>query len=261
MRQRSTLSAVLVAALLVLTGEASAASEIRPVFALPVEFAAMIQATDCNASPGPRLTLGGELTPAALDIEVVFSHVMGAGDPQAGTSVRRAVVPAETPTPVLQQSIVGALGNNPYVWLQITDQHGRPLTSETFLGRCDEGLFTPTIAIPAAAQAIAEVSATDCDASFGPVISFVGQVEVSALNGRLIFRSSDATGGPGPKPAEAAIELVILPSGAAFPLPQENLLAETGGNPLVSARFQLEDGTAVTPEARLGRCSAIANQD
>ena len=256
-RQRSTL-ALLVAVLLVLTGEAAANDRIQQSFAVPAQFTAMIQTTECNATPGPRVNLAGNLVISPVDLDVIFSHPQRSNDPQASVEVRRAVVPPNAPpTAAPQQSIVGPMGNNPFLWLQLTDSKGRALTSEVFLGRCDQGQFSPTIDLALQAQATGEVTAGSCDASTGPVVMLNGQLEMESIHGKVIFRSSNEVGIGGPRPPEAAIDVLILASGPTFLLPQDSAQAGTGGNPLISTQYRLGNGTTIGVEEKLGRCSAI----
>ena len=249
---------ILITVLLALPGTVVAASKIDQSIDVPARFTATIDAIDCNALPGPRLTLQGSVTPNAMAIDVSFDHVIGSPDPKSKVSVRRDVVPANDPTPVEQQTVRGALGGDPFVWLQLTDAQGRALTSEMFLGRCSQGQFTPSFDVSLPAKATADVSASSCTASDGPVVALDGQVQIEPLHGKVIFRNSDSPAGPGPKPAEAAIEILILSSGPVYAFAQEEVRAGTGGNPQISTQFRLGTDATVGREVTLGRCAAIA---
>ena len=186
-RQRSILSivALLAAVLLVLTGEAAAKDRIQQTFDVPAQFAASIQTSGCTAAPGPQVTLAGSLAISPIDLDVIFSKPQKSGDPQSSVEVRKVVVPANAPpTAAPQQSVVGPMGGNPFLWIQLTDSKGRPLTSEVFLGRCDQGQFSPTIDLALRTEAIGQVSADSCDVSSGPVISLDGQLQTDAIHGR-----------------------------------------------------------------------------
>jgi hypothetical protein len=258
-RQRSIL-ALLVAVLLVLTGEATAKDRIQQSFDVPAQFTATIQTSECTATPGPRVNLAGSLVISPVDIEVIFSHPQHMNDPQSSVEVRRAVVPPNAPpTAAPQQSIVGPMGNNPFLWLQLTDSKGRPLTSEVFLGRCDQGQFSPTVDLLLPTEAFADVSADSCNVSSGPVISLNGQMQTAPIHGKVIFRNSNEIGLGGPRPGEAAIDVVFMAAGPAFLLPQDSAQAGTGGNPLISTQYRLGTGVAIGIEEKLGRCSAIVN--
>jgi len=262
-RQRSILStlALLAAVLLVLTGEAAAKDRIQQTFDVPAQFTASIQTSNCSAMPGPQVNLAGSLVISPVDLDVIFSKPQHSGDPQSSVEVRRAVVPPNAPpTAAPQQSVVGPMGGNPFLWIQLTDSKGRPLTSEIFLGRCDQGQFSPTIDMALPTEAIGQVSADSCDVSSGPVISLDGQLQTGAIHGKVIFRSSNEVGVGGPKPAEAALDVVIMAAGPTFLLPQESAQAGIGGNPLISTQYRLGSGAAIGVEEKLGRCSAIVQQ-
>jgi hypothetical protein len=251
------LLALAAAGLLVFTGEAVAKDQIHQTLDVPAQFAATIQTADCTAMPGPRVTLSGNLTLSPVDIDVIFSHVMHQPDPQSSVNVLKAVVPANTPpTAAPEQSVVGAMANNPFLWLQLYDSKGRPLTSEVFLGRCDQGTFTPTINLALPSESTASVSADSCDAATGPKVSLDGQFTTSPIVGKVIFRNSDQLGVGGPKPAEVSLNVLIVAAGPTFQLP-ESAVAGTGGNPIISTQYRLSDGTAIGIEQNLGRCSAI----
>lgn len=253
---RTRIALSLLAALpLALSVEAAPVKQVNQTFDLPATFAATIQTSACSTLPGPQVQLQGTLTPAPLDIDVIFSHVQGAPDPQASVAVSRDVVPQDAPVISPSQSVQSAMGGNPYLWLQLTDSKGRALTSEIFLGRCDEGTFSPTIELVVPSKALADVSATSCEVASGPVVGFDGQVEMSPLHANLIFRSSPTS----PNKPQAEIELVILPTGPAFQFPQTDVQAGVGGNPLISTQFRLEGGAAIGNENSLGRCKAIEN--
>src|SRR4029450_5380386 len=123
-RQRSILSimALLAAVLLVLTGEAAAKDRIQQTFDVPAQFTAMVQTSGCSATPGPQVTLAGSLVISPVDLDVIFSHPQHSGDPQSSVEVRKTVVPPNAPpTAAPQQSVVGPMGGNPFLWLQLTD--------------------------------------------------------------------------------------------------------------------------------------------
>ena len=196
MRRNLTLTIVLAAVTLASSGAALAADQFKQRFDLPAQFAAVVETTACTTSPGPQVSLGGEMTFSGVTVDVIFSHLNDASNPQETVEIARSVVPPDAPMSVTEQAIVGALGDNPYIWLQLTDPTGRPLTSEIFLGRCDQGLFSPTIDYLIPAEAVADVSATECEAPTGPVVGLEGEVQLTPINAKLIFRDSDAMNGP-----------------------------------------------------------------
>src|SRR5262245_9728329 len=157
LRNRLGILGILSAALLVLTSQAVAKDRIQQTIDIPSQFVANVQAMECSAAPGPRVTVAGNLMVAPVDLEVIFSHLPGAQDPQASTVVKRMVVPSNAaPIPATQQEIRAPISGNPYLWLQLTDSKGRALTSEVFLGRCDQGQFSPTLDLAVPSEAFAQ---------------------------------------------------------------------------------------------------------
>src|SRR5262245_40217559 len=129
MRRIKTLVAVAAASMLVILADATAAQRVNKTFTLPGELTASIAATGCSSLPGPQITLQGDLALPGLKSEVVFSNFMGMS-PQENIVVEQVVVPAGQHVGIPGQSVVGGLSNDPFIWLQITDSHGRPVTSE-----------------------------------------------------------------------------------------------------------------------------------
>jgi hypothetical protein len=240
-------------------GTAQAGNQIHRTFDLPAVLTATIEASACSVAPGPQINLQGDLAPAPLNVEVLFRQT-GPEVPSEPIGVQKVVVPAGEHNATPPQSIVGSLGENPFMWLQILDEKGRALTSEVFLGRCEQGTFTVSPAFVIPATALAGVSATECASTSGPSVVFDGTTELSGLNARLIFRSNLPGAAPNGRIEQAITEIVIQPTRITYAFPTEAVIANTGGNPLVSTQFRMQDGSAVGPEIRLGRCASLVTQ-
>jgi hypothetical protein len=251
--------AVLPGLLVLLAGPATAGDKIQQTFNVPAQFVANVQTTNCTAAPGPQVTLAGNLTVSPLNVGVIFSKMQNSS-PQGSVEVAKMVVPANAPPTIApEQSVVGVMSNNPYLWLQLTDDKGRALTSEIFLGRCDQGSFSPTINLMLPSSVTGSVAANSCTDTAGPIVTLSGQVETGAIHGKVIFRNSSDIGVGALKPSEASIDVLLLASGPAFQLPQDPAQAGTGGNPIVSTQFRQSDGSAIGAEQNLGRCTSIVN--
>src|SRR5262245_38999897 len=257
MKKALTLVGILVCAL-VTFGSVQAADRIQKSFDLPATYSATIQTTACSASPGPQVSVQGALTVSGLNAQLIFRNT-GPQFPQEPIVVEQVVVPAQSQVSTPTQSIVAGLGNNPFMWLQIVDAKGRPLTSEQFLGRCEQATFTPTVSFAAPASATADVVATDCSASQGPSVSLDGATELSALTARIIFRNTDSVH-PGGSVNQSVSEMMILPAGQSYSFPAQAILANSGPNPLISLQLRQEDSSAVGSELLFGRCSTISVQ-
>ncbi len=259
MRQAVTLAVVTALALVGAFGTAQAGDQIKRNIDLPATLTATIEATACSASPGPQINFQGDLVLAGLNVEVMFRQT-GPQSPDEPFVVQQAVVPADQHHATPAQQIVGAVAQNPYIWLQLLDDKGRSLTSEIFLGRCEQGSFsvTPTFAIPV--TAIADVTATECNAASGPSVVLDGVTEVSPLNARLIFRSNLPGEIPGGQVTQSVTEMVVQPSALTFAFPGDPVLGSGGGNPLISTQFRMQDGNVIGSEVRLGRCGALTTR-
>ncbi len=119
------------------------------------------------------------------------------------------------------QTVTGGLGDGPFLWLQLTDDNGRPLISEIFLGRCDRGSFTSSVDLAVSATALAVVTATECESVSRPSVSVDAATALAGVNGKLLFRSSDLVGVPPARTDEAVVDLVMLPGGRTFEFPQQ----------------------------------------
>jgi hypothetical protein len=259
MKKVATLAVVTAISLVGSLGDARAADQVRKNFDLPATLTATLEATACSGAPGPQVSLQGNLVLAGLNVEVVFRNP----GPQVGNEpivIEQAVVPPGQPHNTPGQSIVGAVSNNPYMWLQILDSKGRSLTSEMFLGRCDQGTFTisPEFAVPA--EATADVIASDCATPPGPSVILDGLTAIGPFSGKVIFRSALPENAPHGKINQSVSEIAIQPTAITYPFSTQPASAGSGENSLVSVQFRMQDGGPVGTEARLGRCTSLVLQ-
>jgi len=257
MKKVLTLAVVTAISLVGLLGNAWAAGQVKKTFDLPASLTVTLDATACSAAPGPQVTLQGDLVLAGLNTEVIFRNP----GPQVSNEpivVEQAVVPGGQHQNTPSQNITGGVSNNPYMWLQILDSKGRTLTSEMFLGRCDQGHFIATAQIHVPTDATADVVASSCSSS--PTIALDGATAVGPLTGKVIFRSNAPENAPPGQIAQTVSEIAIQPTALSFPFSAQPASANGGNNPLISVRFRMEDGTLIGSEERLGRCSSIAAQ-
>lgn len=257
MHQARTIAAAAAAGVLILSGEVNAAEKVRRNYDQPAQFSATIQATGCTAEPGPQFTANGELTLAGLKTSVIFSNPGGPQNPVEPVVIEQVVVPTGETVAIPAQSVVGGVGPNPIMWLQLTDHAGRPLTSEIFLGRCDQAQFTPTAMIVIPAEFFADASTTDCQ-SATPSLSLDGATQLSGVNGKLILRSSSLPHPQGMVDKEV-VELVLVQPGQSFEIPQQAVVGGAGENPLISLQLRQGNGEPIGSEITLGRCAVIAN--
>lgn len=253
MRKLVQLMSIVAVASAVLAGNALAAKQVQKVVEVPASFTATIQTTNCMAAPGPQVNVTSELVVAGLESQVIFSQPGGAQGERF--VVEQEVVPENAPIPFPQQTVVGGLGNDPFLWLQLTDAQGRPLTSEIFLGRCSQGSFTPSAVLTVPLETSMELSSSACNVAPGPIVAVEnGSADLSAINGKLVFRT---TSDPRGHRDEAVLDLVLLPAGQTYTIPQQDIQGQISANPQISVQFLEGGGEPVGNEIRFGRCSTL----
>ncbi len=255
---KKTLVAVFAAGALLTAGDLQAKDQIKKSFTLPVSYTGMVEASACSATPGPQVVINGSLEFAGLRTEVIYTNPSGAPGHEEKSLVTEDLVLAGQPVAIPEQSIVGAVSQNPFMWIQFTDERGRPLTSEIFLGRCDGAQFNVAAQFEVPVEALADVSASSCESVGATTVNLNGDTRVLPINGRLIFRNTDQPGGQQKNIVEGNVALAMLPTGQAYAFPQQDFTGGTTANPLISMQFRRDDGQAIGPEIRLGRCSALA---
>ena len=259
MHRNVTLVAVVAAGLLLTVGTAQGGDQVRKAFTIPADFSGVVEATGCSNTPGPQVQVQGNLALSGFKVEVGFTTPSGGPSHTEKATVEQQVVPENQPVGIPQQSVVGPLGANPYIWLQLTDQRGRPLTSEIFLGQCSQGTFNVSASLEAPSEAIATVSTSACESSSGAIVALDGQMDLQPINGRLIFRDTNTAGGPKGPINQASIELAMVPTVQTYPFPQQEVTGGVGNNPLISLQLRQGDSEAIGSEIVLGRCMALAN--
>jgi hypothetical protein len=107
------------------------------LFSLPTD-ATIVLAGECSNSPGPFITLTGELTLGGLNGKLVFSNTkkLAPHVTDAQVEVKFTILaPGESITFAKQPPLDGA-GGNPRVYLQFLDGAGDEIGDEIFIGRC-----------------------------------------------------------------------------------------------------------------------------
>jgi hypothetical protein len=106
-------------------------------FAIPSTAWAEIVTGGCSNSPGPYITLEGELALGGLNAKLIFTNNRRFTHVHAEDIVVDIVLldAGETIT-FAKQPPLGGVGGNPKIWLQFTDENGGGLSDEIYLGRC-----------------------------------------------------------------------------------------------------------------------------
>lgn len=225
-------------------------------FQMPVHLSLNAAATGCTNAPGPQITLSGEFGLGGLGVELIFrNNEDGTHTHTEEKSVEATLVPTDESLTFPKQPVIGGIGGNPFIWIQLTDAQGRPMTSELFLGRCVQGVFKAEADFVMPVVAMASMSTSSCSNAPGPYITLDGGMELSGINGKLILRNNDnPAGGPHMADDAMATSVVLLPMGQAIQFPKQPVIGGVGGNPWIWLQFMQGDGTEIGDENLMGRC-------
>ncbi|MGH7607897.1 MAG: hypothetical protein ACREME_11215 [Gemmatimonadales bacterium] len=104
---------------------------------------ATIAVADCSNSPGPFITLDGELTVAAgVDAVFIFQNndnpVDGPHRATADRVVTVTLVPPGLNVRFNKQPVLGGVGGNPWIWFNFLSEAGATLGERSLIGRCEQ---------------------------------------------------------------------------------------------------------------------------
>lgn len=232
-------------------------------FSMPLRTTVTASMSQCDNSPGPFITLAGEIALAGLGTRFTFSNnVKGTHEHTEDGEAELVVVPAGESITIPKQPVEGGVGGNPFIWLQFQDGSGTPMTDEIFLGRCVQGTTSPiTVDLANLARAIANVAVADCANSPGPFITMDGALTLeSGVDAAIIFRNNDnPVGGPHKATADAVARVELLPPGQTMTFEKQPVLGGVGGNPWIFFQFLDGAGAGINDEVLLGRCEQLSH--
>ena len=245
-------------ALAALVASPAGATSVEARFGVPAAVDFSASAAQCQNSPGPFITLSGDLSLGGVNGRFIFRNNA------QGTHQRTEDVTTDVPLLSAGQTIhfakqppQGGVGGNPYIWLQFYDGGWKSLSSPILLGRCVQGLRGGAALFKQVANAALEIEASgDCTNHPGPEISLEGGITLGGLNAKLVF-TNNAKWTHVAK-SDVVVDLVILPAGQAIEFPKQPPLGGVGGNPLIYFQFVDDSGAALSPELSLGRCVQLA---
>lgn len=257
----SALTGAACLAALTLAPQAQALNTVSATLAEPMTMQASVTAFNCENAPGPWINFEGAVALAGLNVQLVFRNninkdvhtyvediqtVVGVA---TGTTIR---IPKQPSHPFEGGTGTG-VGGNPWISIQIVDSNGQPLSGETVLGRCVQGVFNPTASFAAPVFAQALIETLDCTNNPGPYINVSGSMSVSpGVKARIIFRNQRADGAP--HEAAAMADVTLITNGLTFSFPKQPVQGGVGGNPWISVRFADASGQPMGAETLLGRC-------
>jgi hypothetical protein len=231
-------------------------------FAMPVHATANTEVTGCDNSPGPFITISGAMTLGGLGTRLTFTNnVKGTHTFTDDAHVDVTVVPSGGSITIPKQPVQGGVGGNPFIWIQLEDGNGRPVSGEIFLGRCVQGLRnTSEVDFSSLAQAIAAITVVDCANSPGPFITLDGDLTVAAgLDAVFIFRNNDnPVDGPHRANADAVVTIRLVPPGHDVRFAKQPVQGGVGGNPWIWFNFLSGAGEPIGERTLIGRCEQLS---
>ena len=100
---------------------------------------ANITSGDCRNSPGPFITLEGELSVGGINTKLIFrNNERGTHTHDEFVEVDVVLLPAGETIKFEKAPPRGGAGGNPLIYFVFLDADGEPLTGEIFLGRCSD---------------------------------------------------------------------------------------------------------------------------
>ena len=239
-----------------------APTEFTRSFGMPVRAMTFANVSGCDNSPGPYITLEGEIALGGLGSRLIFrNNDKGTHEYTDESHTDLVVVPAGDRVVLPKQPVQGGVGGNPFIWIKFEDDRGAALSDEIYLGRCVQGFRKDVTAnYPALAAALARLSVADCANSPGPTITLDGNLTLrSGLDAKLIFRNNDnPVGGPHEAGADAVVRVRLLPPGHVIQFPKQPSRGGVGGNPWIWFGFLDGAGAPLHEPELLGRCEQLS---
>ena len=212
-----------------------------------------ITETGCHNSPGPTISLEGEIVLGGIQVCLTFqNNVKGTHKTTITYGTNVVLIPLGAAITIPKQPVLGGVGGNPHIWIQFHDGEGHNLTDEIYLGRCVQGLsISPEFLTKI--LALADIAALDCSNHPGPVLTVGGTLTFSGLHARFIFRNNLR----GTHSAEATRDVEIIVKGTQTTIPKQPVNGGAGGNPLVYVQFCNGKGEPISQPVLLGRCNQL----
>ncbi len=109
--------------------------------AFPMDVSATVTSDlNCSNSPGPTITLNGEVALSGLNGKLIFSNnLRRTHEHSEYISVNFVLIPDGETISFSKQPPLGGVGGNPHIWFQFLNAEGDPISEEFYLGRCVQG--------------------------------------------------------------------------------------------------------------------------
>ena len=249
----STGMIALLALTLAFPGHANADEEVIAGLAMPVSLVGVVDVLDCNNANGPQVTLSGDMFLGGVTMRIILqNNAKGTHKTSVNVNADMVLINEGASITIPKQPVLGGVGGNPHIWLQLHDGEGNDQTEEIYLGRCVQGLVVTSDLINQILIG-ANIQTSNCRNSPGPVITLSGGITFSGLHARFIFRNNLK----GTHTAEETADLTLIEDGSTIEIPKQPVQGGVGGNPIISIQFLHGDGTPVGEPVVLGRCVKI----
>jgi hypothetical protein len=96
---------------------------------------AIVDESGCNNSPGPQISLGGDIHLGGLAARVIFSNNRK-GTHTAEDTRDIAIILDGSSITLPKQPVNGGVGGNPLISIQFLNGKGEPIGDPVLLGRC-----------------------------------------------------------------------------------------------------------------------------
>ena len=231
----------------------ASAGEVNQQVDLPARANLTINEADCDNSGGPQVTLEGVINLGNVCVQVTLSNNAKGTHETTVLKKYKVSLALDKSITIPKQPVRGGVGGNPHIWLQFTNGSDGSLSEEIYLGRCVQGLnVSRNLVNEAIINALVE--AADCKQKGGPFITIGGDMKLSELNAKIIFRNN----AKGTHEAEAVTKVTLIAEGTKIVLPKQPSRGGVGGNPLISLQFvNCKTGAALGDSIELGRCNKI----
>ena len=221
---------------------------------MPVHVTCNINESGCDNSPGPQITIDGAITLGGIGANLIFENNLKGTHTTLVTTwaTNISLVPLGSAISIPKQPVLGGVGGNPYIYMQFYDAKGTALTEEMYLGRCVQGL---TLAGDFLNDVVGytTVHSDGCNNHPGPVITMGGQIGLSGLKARIIFRNNVK----GTHVAETYADVDLIIDGTPVTIPKSPHQGGAGGNPFILLQFLQGDLTPIGDPVMLGRCNKL----
>jgi hypothetical protein len=231
---------------------ARADQKVGAQFSQPIHAVVNVNETDCNNSPGPWITIDGEVSLGGLQMRIILANnVKGTHTTVVTLDTNVVLVPVGAKITIPKQPVRGGVGGNPHIWLQFYND-SENLSDEIYLGRCVQGLKVANDSLNETLAALL-ISASGCENNPGPYIYFGGGMTLSGVKARLIFRNNLK----GTHTAEWTGAVTLVPDGTLLKIPKQPVRGGSGGNPLVWVQMLQGNGAPINDPVFLGRCNKL----